>query len=97
MRNAKFWINKTSNQNIEGFMIKLCFKTKELNLSFNPVFFLAVPTKVDFFCVRVLFGNRKYPTKSQPKQFSYFSVFSSSVNEIFFQYFCFLFKKTARF
>jgi hypothetical protein len=32
MRNAKFWINKTSNQNIEGFTIELSCK-KEVFLS----------------------------------------------------------------
>jgi hypothetical protein len=29
MRNAKFWINKTSNQNIEGFTIYLIILSRE--------------------------------------------------------------------
>ncbi len=34
MRNAKFWINKTSNQNIEGFTITLETRANNFEIVF---------------------------------------------------------------
>jgi hypothetical protein len=48
MRNAKFWINKTSNQNIEGFTIVIIIQLLNVDISKSKKY---VKYKNRFTCI----------------------------------------------
>ncbi len=76
MRNAKFWTNKTSNQNIEGFTItRHIVKTTELRMNphyiiwfrniFQFIFTILIPSVcLAYFNIRTIIKLKKKKLQS---------------------------------